>query len=168
MKRPLIAMSAILALLLARPVLAIENGQQAPDFELPGRSGTLRLADFKGKTVYLDFWASWCGPCRQSFPWMNQMQARYADRGLRVVSINLDQKNEAARSFLQRNPATFDIAFDPAGINPKAYAIKAMPTSVLIGADGKVLMVHSGFRDDESAELERRIRQAMNLKEGGP
>lgn len=143
---------------------AVEVGQAAPDFELAGRSGPVKLSSYQGKLVYLDFWASWCGPCKQSFPWMSEMQSRYASKGLRVVGVNVDQKSADAQTFLSRNPAQFDVAFDASGQVPRSYAIKGMPTSVLIGPDGKVLMVHSGFRDEQRDELERQIKQALNLK----
>ena len=124
------AQTAVLALatLLSLPAHAIEIGQVAPDFELPGRQGTVKLSDYKGKTVYLDFWASWCGPCKQSFPWANEMQTRYNGKGLRVVAINLDQKTDDAKTFLNDNTARFDVAFDQPGKIPRTYAIKGMPT----------------------------------------
>jgi len=161
------AQTAALALvtLLAGPVLAVEAGQVAPEFDLAGRLAAVNLSDYKGKTVYLDFWASWCGPCKQSFPWMNDMQSRYGAKGLRVVGINVDQKTDDAKAFLKDTPASFDVAFDQGGKTPKAYAIKGMPTSVLIGRDGKVLSVHSGFKDEQRPELERQIQQALNLKD---
>lgn len=154
-----------LATLLSLPALAVEVGQPAPDFDLAGRLAAVKLSDYKGKTVYLDFWASWCGPCKQSFPWMNDMQSRYSAKGLRLVGVNVDQKADDAKAFLADNPASFEVAFDPAGKTPKSYAIKGMPTSVLIGPDGKVLMVHSGFKDEQRAELEKQIKQALNLKD---
>lgn len=157
--RKLLALAAFA--LLGTPVWAVDAGQGAPAFALPGQTGTLSLSTYKGKTVYLDFWASWCGPCKQSFPWMNDMQARYEAKGLQVLAINLDQKPEDAQAFLQANPARFAVAFDPAGKVPKAYAIKGMPTSVLIGPDGKVLMVHSGFKQEQAGELEQHIQQAL-------
>lgn len=154
-----------LAALLGLPALAVEVAQAAPDFDLAGRLANVKLSDYKGKTVYLDFWASWCGPCKQSFPWMNDMQTRYSAQGLRVVGINVDQKADDAKAFLKDNPASFDVAFDPAGKTPKSYAIKGMPTSVLIGPDGRVLMVHSGFKDEQRDELERQIKQALHLRD---
>lgn len=154
-----------LAALLGLPALAVEVTQAAPDFDLAGRLTNVKLSDYKGKTVYLDFWASWCGPCKQSFPWMNDMQTRYSTQGLRVVGINVDQKTEDAKAFLKDTPASFDVAFDAAGKTPKSYAIKGMPTSVLIGPDGKVLIVHSGFKDEQRDERERQIKQALHLKD---
>lgn len=167
MKKHLVKATAVaLFTLCSLPSHAIETGQLAPDFELPGRQGgAIRLGDYKGKTVYLDFWASWCGPCKQSFPWMNDMQSRYGNKGLRVVAINVDQRTDDAKAFLNDNPARFDVAYDQAGKAPRSYAIKGMPTSVLIGPDGKVLAVHSGFKDEQRGELEHQIRQALNAKE---
>ncbi len=166
MKKRLLQLTVSAGLaMMGSPALSIEAGQAAPDFELAGPKGPLQLSDYKGKTVYLDFWASWCGPCKQSFPWMNDMQSRYGAKGLRVVGINLDQKTDEARNFLNDTPAKFDVAFDASGKTPKTYAIKGMPTSVLIGPDGKVLMVHSGFKDESRAELEQHIKHALKLKD---
>jgi len=166
MKKPWIS-AAIFALsvLGGTPSQAIEAGQAAPDFELPGRQGPVKLSQYKGKTVYLDFWASWCGPCKQSFPWMNEMQSRYSGKGLQVLAVNLDQKAADATAFLGSNPARFDVAFDPNGTTPKQYAIKGMPTSVLIGPDGRVIQTHSGFKDEQRAELEAHIKHALHLKD---
>mgnify|MGYP003607660316 FL=1 len=160
------ANTAILALtlLLGLPAGAVEVGQSAPDFDLAGSLAAVKLSDYKGKTVYLDFWASWCGPCKQSFPWMNDMQSRYGAKGFRVVGINVDQKTDDAKAFLKTTPANFDVAFDQAGKTPKTYAIKGMPTSVLIGADGKVISIHSGFKPEQRAELEAQIQQALSPK----
>jgi cytochrome c biogenesis protein CcmG/thiol:disulfide interchange protein DsbE len=153
------------ATLLAQPVQsAVLPGQTAPVFELAGPAGAVRLDHYQGKLVYLDFWASWCGPCRHSFPWMNEMQTKYGPQGLQVVGINVDARTDDARSFLAATPARFVIAFDPAGAAPRQYGIKGMPSSVLIGPDGKVLFEHSGFREADRVELESRIRAALGAK----
>lgn len=135
----------------------------APAFDLPAAQGNVKLGDYKGKTVYLDFWASWCGPCKQSFPWMNDMQAKYGARGLQVIAVNLDAKAEDARTFLASVPAQFIIAYDPAGSSAQQYRIKGMPSSVLIGPDGKVISVHAGFNQGSRAELERQITTALGV-----
>ena len=165
--KKILAQTAAVALLslLGWSAQALEVGQMAPDFDLAGRTGNVKLSDYKGKTVYLDFWASWCGPCKQSFPWMNDMQTRYGAKGLRVVGINVDQKTDDAKAFLKDTPASFDVAFDQGGKNPKTYAIKGMPTSVLIGPDGKVLSIHGGFKDEQRPELEQQIKHALHLKD---
>jgi len=155
----------VAALLMLGPFAAraVERGAVAPDFALAGPSGPVRLADFKGKTLYLDFWASWCVPCKQSFPWMNEMQAKYKDRGLRILGVNVDKNAADAQHFLERVPAAFALAMDPAGEVPRSYGVKAMPTSVLIGSTGHVLEFHGGFSQAELAAREREIRQALNL-----
>lgn len=141
---------------------AVTSGDAAPDFQLPGqRDAKVQLSQLRGKVVYLDFWASWCGPCKQSFPWMNDIQKRFGAQGLQVVAVNVDAKADDAQKFLAEVPAQFTIAFDSQGATPRQYAIKGMPTSVLIGPDGKVLATHSGFRAEDRAELEQRITQAL-------
>ena len=158
---------AMLAWVLTQPVVhAVEVGQPAPAFTLPQQGGSsLSLSDLKGKVVYLDFWASWCGPCRQSFPWMNELQARYGSRGLKVVGINVDSRKADADGFLGQVPAQFTVAFDGKGDAPGLYKVKGMPSSYLIGPDGRVLKVHSGFRAEDRKELEAAIEAA--LKSGG-
>jgi cytochrome c biogenesis protein CcmG/thiol:disulfide interchange protein DsbE len=147
--------------------MAVSVGEPAPDFQLPAQpdarnsATVLSLKELRGRVVYLDFWASWCGPCKQSFPWMNGLQQRYGAKGLQVVAVNLDEQPEEARRFLSKVQAQFRVAYDRAGDTPKRYAIAGMPTSVLIGPDGQVLMVHSGFRADDTAALEGAIQQAL-------
>lgn len=166
LRRTILQITALSWALAAWPVQAVEVGQTAPAFELPSANAgkPVRQADYAGHTVYLDFWASWCGPCRKSFPWMNSMQARYRAQGLRVVAVNVDQKQADALAFLKEVPAQFDVAFDPAGHTPRAYGIKGMPSSVLIGADGRVLAQHAGFSPERAAELEQSIQQALKHK----
>ncbi len=139
---------------------ALELGQSALDIELPG-ARVARLSELRGKVVYVDFWASWCGPCKQSFPWMNEMQKKYATQGLQVLAINLDAKRADADSFLAQNPALFALAFDPKGESARRVGVTAMPTSVLVGADGKVVYLHRGFSNDDRAALESRIAAAL-------
>jgi thiol-disulfide isomerase/thioredoxin len=151
----------MLALMRLPAANATEAGQLAPALALPGLQGETSLVALKDKVVLVDFWASWCVPCRQSFPWLNQMQAKYGARGLQVVGVNVDNKRADADTFLAQVPAQFLIGFDAAGDTPRRYAVKGMPTSVLIGADGRVVQQHAGFRDDDKAPLEAAIVAAL-------
>jgi len=118
------------------------------------------LDAYKGKLVYVDFWASWCSPCGQSFPWLNQMQEKYGTE-LVVVGVGVDTDAKAGDAFLKKHPARFDIVRDPDGKLAELYAIEGMPSSVLIGPDGRVLHKHSGFRIHQTAEYEAAIRAAL-------
>lgn len=160
--RPVV-LSLALALCLASPVArAVAVGDVAPDLSAMTTDGKpARLAELRGKTVWLDFWASWCGPCRQSFPWMNAMQEKYAGSGLAIVAVNVDKKRADADRFLAEVPARFPLAFDAEGATPNAYAIKGMPTSILIDRDGRVVAVHNGFRNDERDALEASIASSV-------
>lgn len=122
------------------------------------------LSAYEGKLVYVDFWASWCGPCAESFPWLNQLQEKYGT-DLAVVGVNVDTDGKAADKFLQKHPARFDIVRDPAGALPELYRIEGMPSAVLLGPDGRVLHQHSGFRPKETAEYEAVIRAALPHRE---
>jgi cytochrome c biogenesis protein CcmG/thiol:disulfide interchange protein DsbE len=145
---------------------AVEVGQRAPEISATAANGqVLKLGAHKGQVVLLDFWASWCGPCRKSFPWMNEMQAKYGAKGLRIIAINVDERRTDADRFLAQTPARFMLGFDPQGASPTAYGAKAMPSSVLIGANGFIDSLHAGFRDEDAAMLEKRIVSAL---EGRP
>jgi cytochrome c biogenesis protein CcmG, thiol:disulfide interchange protein DsbE len=124
------------------------------------------LAEWKGKVVYLDFWASWCVPCKQSFPWMNAMHRRYGKDGLVVVAVNMDQEHGDAVAFLQRYPAEFTVRFDPRGKLAQGFNLRGMPTSALLDRDGKVLLVHEGFRAQDPSLLEQSIRGALGQQNG--
>jgi peroxiredoxin len=92
---------------------------------------------------------------------MNEMQAKYGAKGFQVIGVNVDAKRSDAEQFLASTPTAFQVAFDPQGATPKSYQIKGMPSSVLVGPDGKVLLVHSGFRAEERKELESAIAAAV-------
>ncbi|MEE4249623.1 MAG: TlpA disulfide reductase family protein [Alcanivoracaceae bacterium] len=108
----------------------------------------------EAKVIYLDFWASWCVPCRQSFPWLNEMQAKYAAQGLQIVGINVDRRHADARRFLADHAAQFPLVMDPAGSLAEQYQLQGMPSAVLISPDGKELQRHIGFRADRTDEYE--------------
>ncbi len=135
---------------------------KAPDFSLPGDNKTIKLKDLKGKVVYLDFWASWCDPCRKSFPWMNEMHARYDSKKFVIVAVSLDSKKADATKFLQIVPAKFNIAYDPNGKVAEKYHVKAMPSSYLIDKHGNLVLAHKGYREGDAAEIEEKIRKLIH------
>jgi cytochrome c biogenesis protein CcmG, thiol:disulfide interchange protein DsbE len=133
----------------------------APDFTLSTSSGTVSLYDLRGKVVYVDFWASWCGPCRQSFPWMTTMFERYGSKDLVIVAVNLDKTREAANAFLAMYPAPFTIAFDPDGRIAEGFGVSAMPSSFIINRTGAIVYAHEGFQESKVNAIEARIKEAL-------
>ncbi len=133
------------------------SNQKAPDFSLKTQSGNITLKELQGKIVYLDFWASWCVPCRKSFPWMNEMHDRYKDKGLVIVAVNLDKDPELVAKFLSDYPAKFKIAYDPSGKSAEAYKVLGMPSSYIIDRKGNIIETHIGFREKDKADLEKKI-----------
>lgn len=133
----------------------------APAFSLPTTHGTVALDSLRGHVALVDFWASWCEPCRHSFPWMADVQKRYADKGLRIVAIDLDKDRDAADAFLARFDVPFTVAFDPSGKAAQAFKVKGMPSTYLIDAGGHVVLDHIGFDAKRAATLEAAIRQAV-------
>ena len=131
------------------------TGEPAPRFTLQhifdGRE--ISLNEYRGQVVYLDFWASWCGPCLKSFPFMNTLQKDYGEQGLVVIAVSLDEKAEDATEFLAENPVSFLVAQNAEGNLAEEYGVIAMPTSYLIGRNGTIHEIHNGFRSDDEAEL---------------
>ena len=135
---------------------------QAPDINLPGMNGNVQLESLKGKVVYLDFWASWCEPCKKSFPWMHAIKQSYADQGFEIVAVNLDKDRKLADEFLKEMDVNFKVAFDESGASASEYKLRGMPSSYLIGRDGKVYASHVGFREKDKAQLEQAILNLLN------
>ncbi len=124
----------------------------------------LDLASLRGQVVYLDFWASWCGPCRQSFPWMQALKNSYESQGLAIVAVNVDTDRADADKFLAQYKPTFDVRFDPQGIVAEHYNIKTMPSSVLIDRHGVTRFTHMGFRPVDGAVYEAQLRELLAEK----
>jgi thiol-disulfide isomerase/thioredoxin len=124
------------------------------------------LESLHGKVVLVDFWASWCGPCLQSFPWMNELHAKHGGEGLVIVAVNLDQDRALADAFLKKVPAKFRVEYDAQGALAQQFNVQAMPTSVLIDRAGRVRIRHAGFKEKHRADREQQIAQL--LKEPAP
>ncbi len=161
--------------LLLLPLSGLAELRPAPDFSLPiltaqpsktEKSSDLpaevNLAQFRGRVVYLDFWATWCPPCRQSFPWMDAMFERYQQDGLSVIAISLDRKQELAQRFMQSTQPSFTIAYDPKGEVATAYQLRTIPTSFLIDREGRIVSTHIGFRNTDQDRLETEIQELLD------
>lgn len=134
----------------------------AAGFDLPTATGTVKLEDLRDKVVLVDFWASWCGPCRQSFPWLGAMSERYGKNGFVVVAIDLDKDREAASAFLREFTPPFTVAFDPAGKSAEAFAVRTMPSSFLINRKGRLVYSHAGFNSRDTGAIEMRIQEEIS------
>lgn len=126
-------------------------------------SGKLDLALYAGRYVYVDFWASWCVPCKQSFPFMNELKKQFEAKGVTVLAITVDRDLGQAREFLKDNPAAFQVAADSAGLCAKAMAVKGMPSSYILGKQGELLYAHKGFRPSDMEAITQKLQQ---LSEG--
>jgi cytochrome c biogenesis protein CcmG, thiol:disulfide interchange protein DsbE len=128
----------------------------------PSNANTsLDLNEYRGRVVYLDFWASWCAPCRHSFPWMDRMQREFGKDDFIVVAVNVDHARPDAEQFLHEYTPGFQIVFDPDGTLAERFGVKGMPTSFLIDRDGHIHSEHEGFRLKERGVLEQQIRALL-------
>jgi thiol-disulfide isomerase/thioredoxin len=110
-----------------------------------------------GNVVYVDFWASWCVPCRRSLPWMAGLEARYKDRGLQIITINVDREADTGGAFLEKMGVSLPVVYDPDGNLARLYDLQVMPSSFVYGRDGTLRASHAGFNPDESGALESQI-----------
>ena len=116
-----------------------------------------QLSMHQGEVIYLDFWASWCGPCRKSFPWMNHIETKYKAQGFSVISVNLDANQSLANKFLLEIPADFTVIYDSKGKIAKHFKIQGMPSSMLIGRDGQIKSSHTGFFTQKIPQYQQEI-----------
>lgn len=130
------------------------------------RAEGLDLAPYRGKVVYLDFWASWCSPCLQSFPWMKTMQDSHGAEGLVIVAVNVDHQREAADAFLRRTSPNFQIVYDAENKLFNHYQLLGMPTALLFDRQGVLRTRHVGWRADQRAAYEAEIKALLREKPG--
>jgi cytochrome c biogenesis protein CcmG/thiol:disulfide interchange protein DsbE len=121
----------------------------------------LDLSTYKNKVVYLDFWASWCGPCRKSFPWLNSIQKKYDDKGLVVIGINLDSEFKNAQDFLKTVPAEFTLFSDPDATWADKYKLIGMPSSFVLDGNGEIRHRHVGFKKVSIDDYEESIKSLL-------
>jgi peroxiredoxin len=144
---------------------ALERGQSAPEIRLTDLAGKpVSLASLRGKVVLVDFWASWCKPCREELPVLETLHKKYAANGLVIIGVNVDKDVATARKFLQENnlKLSFVLANDAQHKVAESYAPPTMPSSYVIDREGKVRFVHEGFRSSDAAKMEAEIKQLLN------
>ena len=153
--------SALASLLLVAGASA-DSAEPAPDFTLKSTTGdNLRLSEYRGQVVMLNFWASWCGPCRQEMPLLDELHQRYSKAGFTILGVNVENNPEAAQRALQEIPVTFPILFDNDGTVSKLYDISAMPTTYLLDRDGKVRYLHKGYKPGYEIDYRRQIKELI-------
>jgi len=162
-RRAVIALTLVGSVAAASAAWPLASGAPAPACSAPALDGgrAVSVADYRGKVVYLDFWASWCAPCRESFPFMNDLQRELAGKGLQIVAVSVDKTADDARRFLARNPASFTVVLDAAAACPAAYTLEGMPSSFIIDRAGIVRVVHRGFRESDRDEIRRQLVEAL-------
>lgn len=143
--------------------LAVEVGDVAPQVKLPSLAvgNDLRLESMRGRIVYVDFWASWCAPCRLSLPELDKLRNRYQD-DFEVFAINVDEDPADAREFLRRFPVSYPVVSDKTAIYPPKFGVKGMPTSYIFDRDGKLRYVHEGYRKGDAEKIEAVILELIN------
>jgi len=145
-----------------QPQLAVKVGDAAPDFNLTSVDGNkVTLASLKGKVVLLDFWATWCGPCKAAMPTIQKLHEAYKDKGVVILGVNTWEKNaDAARDYMAKKKFTYGCLMNGDDL-AKAYGVVGIPTLVIIGKDGKVAMADMGLSDDTGASLRKVIDAAL-------
>ncbi len=142
---------------------AVEPGQPAPNLQAPSLTDnkTLQLSQYQGQVIYLDFWASWCPPCAQSFPVLNKLRNELHDQGFEVIGVNLDKEPAKALEFLKAYPVQFPLVSDAQGVWPQQYGVKGMPYAYLIDRQGTVRQVLRGFNSGHLADITSQVKALL-------
>jgi len=127
-----------------------------------GFANDLNLGAYKGKVIYIDFWASWCSPCRQSFPWMKELQASKEKEGLVIIAVNVDQDKKLADAFISEFSPNFNIVFDPIGQLATEFKVAGMPSAYVVGRDGKPRFKHIGYHHEKRNQYEQEIQSLLD------
>ena len=144
--------------------IALEEGDKIPEFDIASiyeNQPNISLKDLEGKTLFIDFWASWCAPCITSLPLYNEIYDKYQDQGLEVIAVNVDNPIEDGLDFLLDTPLDFLIPQDPEGDVSEMFGVIGMPSSYLVSPDGNVRLVHMGFRNGDIDIIEEEIQKVL-------
>ena len=138
---------AVMLVLLATTLSAGTALAPAPDFTLKSNSGeNIRLSELRGEVVLINFWASWCGPCRQEMPILSELHDRYKAMGFTVLAVNVEENTSDARKLLKDMPVSFPVLFDSDSTVSKQYEVVAMPSTVLVDRNGNMRYLHKGYK----------------------
>ncbi len=141
---------------------ALEVGQAAPDIALSSIDGkNIRLKELRGQVVLVNFWASWCGPCRQEMPLLEDMYKKYSKLGFTILGVNVEQDNSKAKAYLRDVTVTFPILLDPQNIASKLYNVEAMPTTAIVDRNGKIRYVHLGYKAGYEETYKKQIKELV-------
>jgi peroxiredoxin len=143
-------------------LLAASEIEPAPDFTLKSRSGeNIKLSELRGNVVMVNFWASWCGPCRQEMPLLQQLYDRYQGMGFTLLGVNVDEEPTAAEKMLKEIPVNFPVLYDSDNKVSKQYQVKAMPSTFMVDRDGNVRFLHKGYKPGYEDEYQQQIRTLL-------
>ncbi|PCK07920.1 MAG: redoxin [Alteromonadaceae bacterium] len=161
-----ITLKSLAALLLVSVIgsnaFAKELKGPAPDFTLKSNSGkNVRLSELRGQVVMVNFWASWCGPCRQEMPVLEKLYTRYKSAGFTLLGVNVEEDQNAADKVLKSTPVTFPILYDPESSVSSAYKVDAMPSTIFIDCDGNMTYLHRGYKAGEESKYKSRIKKLL-------
>jgi peroxiredoxin len=139
-----------------------QDSTPAPDFTLKSRSGeNIKLSELRGNVVMVNFWASWCGPCRQEMPLLQQLYERYQGMGFTLLGINVDEQPAAAQKMLKEIPVNFPILYDSSNKVSKQYQVKAMPSTFMVDRDGNIRYLHKGYKAGYEDDYQQQIRALL-------
>jgi thiol-disulfide isomerase/thioredoxin len=154
-----IARTLLLTALVSVPVMAVAPQGPAPKFSLDSLAGKpVALEQYKGQVVMINFWASWCGPCRQEMPLLEQLYAKYKPMGFTMLGVNVEPDTKLASGFLAKTPVTFPILFDTKSEVSKLYQVAGMPSTAIIDRKGNLRWVHRGYKPGDENEYLNQIR----------
>lgn len=143
--------------------LAVAVDDAAPDFTLKSLQGAnLRLHEYRGQVVLINFWASWCGPCRQEMPLLDRIHQRYSDAGFAVLGVNVEGETASAQETATRTGVTFPVLVDENQLVSELYDLEAMPSSVVIDRDGVVRYIHRGYKPGDEAKYLEVVKQLIS------
>ena len=134
----------------------------APDFTLKSSTGkNIKLSELRGQVVMINFWASWCGPCRQEMPLLDQLYQRYQPMGFTLLGVNVEEDSSAADKILKEIPVSFPVLYDNNSKVSESYQVQAMPSTFLIDRDGKLRYLHKGYKPGTEDEYQQQIRELI-------